>query len=69
MNIIAIVFDKLIIQALMHLVASTLNHVKVMIQILQEKNDCNKLKVVNRVTGLIIIELSGCVSHYFSMLY
>ena len=69
MNTIAIVFDKLIIHALLHWVASTLNQVKVMIWILQENHDCSKLNVVNRVIGLIIIGLSRCVSHYFSMLY
>ena len=69
MNTTVIVFEKLIIQALMHQVASTLNHVKVMIQILQEKYDCSKLKVIKGVTSLIIIELTRYVSHYFLMLY
>ena len=47
----------------------TFNHVKVVILILQEKYDCGKLKAVNRVTGLIIIKLSRCISPYFLMLH
>ena len=47
-------------------VAVTMNHVRVVIQVFQE-HDCAKLEVVNRVTGLIIIKLSRCVSYYFPM--
>ena len=42
-----LVSDKLIIQALMIEVAITMNHVRVVIRVLQEKHVCGKLEVVN----------------------
>ena len=43
-------------------VAITLNRVKVVMQKLQEKHSCGKLKILSRVTSLIILELSEYIS-------
>ena len=75
MNSTTIVFDKLKssiltgirvcfgqykTHALVNTVAVIMNHVKVVIRIFQEKHDCGKLYVVNKVMALIIIVISIC---------